>query len=497
MKCLWALLGSCLILVACSTTPEPAGPVVSDASTFLGLAVGEVSELPDPLARAELYVRIATAYRALGDEQSLRSLATSAFELVRGVGLTEDSARTQLSLAPLLASVGDDESAGAVLETGLEYAADSSDSALRSVILPLVVQAALQSEEAARPVVRRAVDEVFVIEDPRARAEALIRIAELYQAGDAFLSVTGLIQQAIPAIRSSEGAYVRAQLFTRLALLAAATQESRLSFRLAENAVIDVRSADAPADNSDAERLLAVVDRLAVLGRREAATSLLDSFARPYFRLRALLLLAASYEARRDQLDLIETARELLSDIPDTRDLVDARIRVGIALGEAQAQTDALSQAQAAAGLIVDNEEIYSRIEPPARLAELLVLLDRPEAIQALLEEAPDAYIRGAVAVRAADKLIALERSAQADEFLTNALIASDEATYLVDGLRRQIVGGFARTGSIRLAIRTLERMDDELLFAQALVELAVVAEPAGLVTPILRSDLASVLASR
>ena len=114
-----------------------------------------------------------------------------------------------------------------------------------------------------------------------------------------------------------------------------------------------------------------------------------------------------------------------------------------------------------------------------------------------MLLSAPDEYIRGSVAVRAANRLIDEGRLGLADDFLTIALIASDEATYLADGLRQQIVPGFAQTGSIRLAIRTIERIDDELLRARSVAELAVLAEPAGLVTPIYRADLASVLASR
>lgn len=497
MKRVLLALVPILLTTGCPTAPEAPRPEVADESTFLGLAVVEASELVDALARAELYTRIARGYRELGEERSMLAVATAALRLVRGVGVTPESVRTRLELAPLLAAAGDDASALAVLEGGLEFAAASQDSQLKATMLPMVVRFALQSDEPARPLVRRAIDEVYVIENPRQRANALIRIAELYQAGGAFLSVTGLIQQAIPAVRSTDAPLRRGDLFAQLARLASATQEARLRDRLEQNVISEVEAAGTPATDEDSELLLSIIDQLAALGRIDEARRFIDRSPEPYFVARALIVVAAHTDAPQERLARLGAAAELADRIDDPQQRADAWIRLGVAHARADRPDAAVGHAEAASEVLTGEPTLYSRIDPPARLVSLLVMLDRLQAVRDVLLFAPDDYVQGAVAVRAAEQLIADGRLGLADDFLTLALVASDEATYLADGLRGQIVAGFARTGSIRLAIRTIERMEDELLRARAVVELAVVAEPAGLVTPIYRADLASVLDSR
>lgn len=497
MKRLVLLPAVTLLIAACVSAPEPVRPAVADESTFLGLAVAEASELADKLARAELYAQIATGYREMGDEQSMRSLALAALSLTRQNGATEDGIRIRLSLSPLLAAAGEDAAALSALESGLQYAATLQDSQQRASLLPRVVRYALQSDEPARPVVRRAIDEVYVIEDPRHRAEALINIGQAYQEGGASLSVSGLIQQAIPAVRSTPGAFRRAEMFSRLARLASATNEEQLAYRLIENTVTEIEEAGSPSDADDSERLLLLVDRLSRLERAEVAHELVGLFSDPYYTVRAIVALASHTLDREVRLNWLELAADAAGRIDDTQRYVDAHIRVGVGLARAESPERARAHAQVATDRLADEPTLYSRIESPSRLAELLVMLDRLDALREFLALAPDNYVRGAVAVRAADELIAEGRFGLADDFLMLALRASDEAAYLADGLRQQIVSGFAQTGSIRLAIRTIERMDDELLRARSVAELAVAAEPAGLVVPIYRADLASVLASR
>lgn len=472
-------------------------PVVSDESTFLGLAVGEAGELDDPLERAALYGRIAQGYRELGDDPSMLSLAGTALQLTRAVGATEQSIRTRLDLAPLLAAAGDDAAALAALESALSFAATAPDAGVRASLLPLVVDSALRSDEAARPILRRAIDEVYVVEEPQRRAEALIRIAELYQAGDTSLSVTGLIQQAIPAVRSVDDPYRRAALFARLAVLASQTNERALASRLAANARAQVDDAAAPNGDVEADLLLLVVARLAALGSLDAALELVDLFARDSDVALALTAVAAHAPSASARREYLRRAGELAGDVENAERFIDVQITVGRAFLEAGSAASAVPYAERALAALVEAPSVYERIELAGRLAELYVRLDRLQAVRSLLLQAPDEFVRGAVSVRAAERLIVDGRLGLADDFLTVALVASDEAPYLADGLRQDIVRGFARTGSIRLAIRTIERMEDELLRARAVVELAVVAEPAGLVTPIYRADLASVLAGR
>jgi hypothetical protein len=496
------LIATATLAVGCRSTPDPVAPVVRDSSTFLGLAVTEASGLSDPLARASLYARIAVGYREIGDEASVASLARAALGLARSAGATEESIRTRLDLAPLLAATGDDAAALTALDAGLQFASTAPDPRTRASLLPAIVESALRSDEAARPVLRRAVDEVYVIEDPRQRVEALIAIAELYQAGDETLPVTGLIQQAIPAVRSVQDPYTRGVLFSRLAVLASATSETRLAGRLGENTLSEVDRAGPPAGD-DADRLLVIVERLGALGLSDEAVSLIDLFPDAYHRAVGFSLLgthAASYAIGLEYLRRAAEAVEGLDTaegVEEPSRRVDIHTRIGAGYADYAATRQALAHAAAALELLVAHPEVYELIEPAGRLVALYVRLDEIQAARNLLLQAPDAYVRGTVAVRAADELITEGRLGLADDFLTVALVASDEATYLADGLRQEIVGRFARTGSIRLAIRTVERMEDELLRARSVVELAVVAEPAGLVTPIYRADLASVLAGR
>lgn len=491
------LFASSLLIVSCLSVPDPMEPVVTDESTFLGLAVAEAAELEDPLERAALYGRIAEGYRELGDEPSMQSLARTALELTRTVGATEQSIRTRLDLAPLLAAAGNDTEALEALESALAFAASAPDGRVRASLLPLVVNGALRSDEAARPILRRAVDEVYVVEDPGRRAEALIRIAELYQADDTSLSVTGLLQQSIPAVRSVEDPYRRGALFARLAVLAGQTNETSLARRLVGNTTAQIDEAGAPDDEAEADLLLVIVARLAEFGAIEDALGLVELFSRPSdvaFALTSLVPHAPSAAAR---LGYLQRAGEQASRVEDTALFIEAQIAVGGAHAEAGDAAAALPYAERALESLVEAPAVYERIELAARLAELYVRVDRLPAVRSLLLQAPDEFVRGAVAVRAADRLIVDSRLGLADDFLTVALVASDEAPYLADGLRQDIVRGFAQTGSIRLAIRTIERMEDELLRARAVAELAVVAEPASLVTPIYRADLASVLAGR
>ncbi len=491
------LIASSFLIASCASAPDPVEPVVADESTFLGLAVAEAGELEDPIERASLYGRIAEGYRELGDEPSLQSLAATALRLTRSVGATEQSIRVRLDLAPLLASVGDDTAALEALESALAFVSEEPAGRVQASLLPEVVDSALRSDEAARPILRRAVDEVYVIEQPDLRAQALIRIAELYQAGDATLPVTGLIQQSIPAVRSVDDPYRRAALFARLAVLAAQTNEVALSDRLAGNAKAQIDAAGAPGDDAEVDLLLLVVARLAEFGALEDAIELVDLFTRSADTARALVSVAAFAPSPSARRRYLTRAGELAGDVDDPGRFVGAQIAVGSALVDAGNPASALPYAERALDSLVEAPSVYEGVEPAGRLAELFVRLDRLQAARSLLLQAPDAYVRGGVAVRAAEQLIADGRLGFADDFLTVALVASDEASYLADGLRQEIVRGFARTGSIRLAIRTVERMDDELLRARAVAELAVLAEPAGLVTPIYRADLASVLAGR
>ena len=485
------------ILVACGSAPPPVRPTVPDDTTFLSLAVRQASRVTNQLARAELYRRIAVGYLAIEDEASMHSLATAALQLTRAVRVTEEGIIVQLGLAPLLATAGDDVSALSALEAGLVFGSTADDPLVRAKILPLVVQSALGSDEPARPILRRTVDEVYIIEEPGFRAEALIRIAELYQGGGASLPVTGFLNQAIPAVRSTNGHVLRALYFTRLAELASVTGEESLAVRLLSSAITEIDEGEPPAGEDDSGRLVAVIAQLARLGRPEDALRFVDLFADRFHAARALIEVAALTASPAERFDHLGRASEHARQIEDTARFVDAHIRLAEAYQRSAAWQQAVRHGDRAAQVLATAPALYSQVELPGHLAEVFVALDRLQSVRELLLHAPGEFERGAVSVRAAFRLIADGRLGLADDFLTIALIASDEASRSADELRLEIVAGFARTGSIRLAIRTIERMTIELLRAQSVAELAVEAEPAGLITPIYRADLASVLSSR
>ncbi len=492
------LAAFCLLLLSsCRSTPPVPRPAVADESAFLGLAVVEASRVPDELARADLYRQITLGYQAIGDEASMRSVAEAGLQLARAAGQTEESIRVRLALAPLLAAAGEDTSARDALEAGLQFVASAPDPGVRAALLPLLIQSALRSDEPARPILRRGVDEAYVIEDPEYRAEALIRIAELYQSAEALLSVTGFIHQASPAVRSVGNRFTRAHQFARLADLAERSGEALLARRLLSSAIEEVDEGPGPTSEDESERLVTTIALVARLGRSEDALRFVGLLPQPHFAARAMIGVAEATPIRATRLDHLQRASELAQRVEETRHFVDAHIRLADAYYRTAAPQRARERIERAAQVLASAPDLYAGIELPGRLVQVLVMMDRLQSVRELLLHAPDEYVRGAVSVRAAEQLIADGRLGLADDFLTIALIASDEATYLADALRRAIVAGFARTGSIRLAIRTVERITETLLRAEAVTVLAVVAETTGAVTPIYRADLASVLASR
>ncbi len=494
-----SLLGAVglLLLSSCRSTPTVPRPFVADETTFLGLAVVEASRLPDELARAELYRQITLGYQATGDEASMRSVAGAGLQLARAAGPTEQSIRVRLGLAPLLAAAGEDASAQDALEAGLRFVSSAEDPEVRAELVPLLVHSALRSDEPARPILRRSVEEAYVIDDPEHRAEALIRIAEVYQAAETFLSVTSFIHQASPAVRSVPGRFTRAQLFARLADLAERSGEAVLAARLISSAIEEVDMGGGPTSEDESRHLVTTVTQVAGLRRRDDALRLVELFALPQDAVRAMIGISEAAQTRAARLDHLRHASQLAQRVEDTAQFTAVHIRLAAAYYRVAASSRANEHADRAAQVLASAPDLYAGIELPGELAQVLVRMDRLQAVRELLLQAPDEYVRGAVSVRAAEQLIADGRLGLADDFLTIALIASDEATYLADSLRRAIVAGFARTGSIRLAIRTVERMTDARLRAEAVTVLAVVAEPTGAVIPMYRADLASVLATR
>jgi hypothetical protein len=467
--------------------------VVGDPSSFLGLATTTVFELSDDLEQAELFGRLARGYIDIGDEASARSVAVRALSRARTIGDGEESLRIRLDLVPVFA-VFDPAASVAILESVLEILDQRGDDILRASLIPRLISSALASGEGARFALREGIDLIYIILDPARRAQTLVEVATLYQQSGIGLSVAALIQQAIPAVRSITDTYHQVELFAELAVLADTASEQTLASRLIDIAVRVLRAADVAAEQSAQIRLVRAARILAGINDRAAVQLISDRLPGGYASTLVELELALLLPVESTRIARLEELAGMFDEAPDSADWIDARLRLAELAWQAGAAELSLAVTAAVQESVAGSEALQAEESLVRRLITLRVEQDEIEVVTVLMNDATNAYIRGLMAINAADALIANDRLALAEDFLVVGLLASDETTFLADSLRHSLVERFARAERIRLAIRSVERMDDPLFVARAVVSLAVTAEPAGLTTPLLRTDLASVL---
>ena len=487
------MAGTLFALTACRTPDPSPPPAVQDPSTFLGLATTVVFELPDELDRAELFARLASAYLEIGDETSAGAVADRARRSATAAGDGEESLRARLALVPTYSIIASSTAVG-ILESVLSVLEQRADDVLRASLIPLVIDNALASGEPARFALREAVDLSYIILDPAQRARTLIDVATLYQQSGIGLSVTALIQQAIPAVRSVPSRYAQAALLGELAVLADTAGDTALASRLVDIAERSLQSAGGGASADERARLIHAARTFGALGDRAAVELIAGLLPQGTERLLVELELASLIPLEGPRAERLTELSDQLTAIDSATD----RARGLIALAEAalaDGATDlSLASAATVQRLVAGSEDLQADESLVERLIALRVAQNEIEAVTELMNAAETPYIRGLMAVYAADALIAAERLTLAEDFLVVGLLAGDETTFLADSLRQLLAERLARAGSIRLAIRTVERMDDPLLRARAVVSIAVVAEPAGMTTPLHRADLASVL---
>ncbi|MFP4377830.1 MAG: hypothetical protein ACLFP4_12375 [Spirochaetales bacterium] len=459
---------------------------MSDPTTFLGLAANEAFLLNDQVERASLLSDIAGGYVALGEFTNARATAGSARSIATTIDDPASRVRALLTLVPVYAEIGVG-AAEEILREVLQILEDAEADTIRATLLPRVVDAALLGGERTRFAVREAVDLTLIVIEPSLRADALASIGTLYQESGIGLSVTGLIQQAIPAVRSVDSELLQLSLFSRLAVLAFTAGEQALANRLSDIALKLTTHVSGRLNQEQQQFLLETIQNFERIGKSEFAPEL------------SRFVVGGVPTG-----DVPPVGDELSEPIPESTLALDApesqlAATVGLAQrlydeGRVQDVTPLLSFGQE---LVLEAPDLQSRLNLMRTLVLLRVNLDQIEPITELLNGARDEYLRGMIGLFAADALIAQNRFGLADDFLVISLLASDETSFLADALRERIARRFAETGSVRLAIRTIERISDPVLRARATTSLAVIAEPAGLVTPILRADLASALASR
>ena len=491
-RCPFLPLILALTVVGCRTAPQQAPPPVEDPGSLLGLAAQEASRIDDELARADLYVTIAEGYALAADLELSAFMSEAAAALVEARAQTTEGMSILIRTAPLAAAAGDDEAAVRALSAAVDFVSQVNNPVVERNLLPSIVRSGIDSGEAARGSLRAAVDEVYVIEDALLRAEALLAIGDVFLTRDVALSPVGLIHQASPAVRAVQDSVARADLFAQLAVLARRAGETDLSGRLASSALTELEQTDRYAPSAELVRVVAL---LSDLGRGESVIALADRVRDPYTALRMLIAAITGIPQERARENL-EKADLILATIVDPAEFVQAEIDVAngwISIGD---RSQARVHAEQANGRLSIEPSLYSTLELPSRLAELYVRMGDVDRVRDLLLLAGDPYVRGAVSTTAGDALRREGSFGVADDFYTIALVASDETTYLADALRQGIVPGFAATGSLRLAIRTIERIQDELIRARAVASLAVIAEARGDVESVIIADLSSVLAS-
>ena len=443
-----------------------------------------------------LYVDIADGYLAIDDVASAHGLARSALALGRDGANTEEGVMARVRMLPLLGAIGD-PIAQTVMADAVAFVDRSADDRIRATLLPMIVESAVASGEQLRAGLRDTIDQVLIIEDPALRVETIVRVADAYQSGEARLSVAGLIHQAIPAARSVANPSRRLLLIAWLARLAATAQDTDLVARLTRIAQSEADGVGAVESVADARYALHAIEVFVRAGAVDVARRIEDRIVDPAASIRADAILARSAPSAAERRTTLERVARGIDAIDDDLRRAETRMAVASELFDAAAPGRSTQLIAAVQTALIDNPRLQDSVELLKGVARLRVRLDQIGPLTELLDGARDEYIRGVIAIAAAEQLIADNRFGLADDFLVVALLASDQTAFLADALRVEVVPGFVRTSSVRLAIRTIERIEDRTLRARAVVRLAVLAEPAGLMTPLLRSDLASVLAGR
>ena len=460
------------MLIACRSNPEQIGPGVTDDGSPLSLAVSEAGELDDPMMRATLYLDLGNAYIDLGDEQNAAVLADEILTLAQASGASEESIRMQLRVAPLFYDAARPERSGEVLISAVQLIRAVEFPQVRAGLLAEAVKYALLCGDSGLPTVRAAVDEAYVLEDPATRVDTLISVARLYQQGGTALSVTSLIHQSVPSVRSIPNPRQRAYLFGRLAGLANAARETDIRDRLVEDAMREL-GRDAPSDTVNDRYVADLVRILSEIGARSSAAIAADLVADPQERVRALVALASGDPG-------LPVAPQLLQSASDAAEQVSGNVaRAESLLTVADAY---LSRADMpAAARLAD--EVQSLLEAGAAAGQRLDLFlgvvhviagSDPGQLSALINGQTDPFVRGSVATAAADQLGAAGEPEIAKSLLTTALASADMADYLPDVLRLGVIRSYIGLGDPAAALAVVGSMVDPVLRTQAIVVMAV-----------------------
>ena len=493
----WVLLLGVIVAVAgCRSSPESLSVTLSTTSTALGTAVTVAQEIGDPAQRAEVLAIIAEGFLEAQNHEDALQVAAEAARLVNEIPISTDVVRLQLRIAELLLAVDETDSARRLIVEATTFTEALRDETAQADLLPVIIEAAMAGDDDTRDLLPGAVDPVYIIEDTGLRAQTFIAIAEVYQSVGVGQSVTGLLQQAIPAIRSVADPFRRADLFARLSCRAfVAGGEEDLARALAEDAEEQLINGMANADPDP--DTVAVVFKAVTRDRGGTEAMISVSGIRDKHARAAGYLAVAMAEGAGASAELaLGRAVGAAYYIVDPQSYGALMTSISHAYFSMGLRAEALDTAGYAAARLSENQTAMSNAETLSRLAGAYALLDRTDLLHEYLLRIENPYLRGLISVAVAEHLIDEGRQGVADDFLVDALREADNSDFLADSLREKIVLGFARSGNYSLAIRTVERMSDHSLRARAVAFLGFHADANDGLSNSQLSDLQAVLGS-
>ena len=470
-------MACCLAAFACRSAPDQVSVALSESASVLGRATLEASSLSDPVQQVDVLTTIAEGFLLSGRQPDALAVALEALRVTGRLPVSPEIVQLRLDLAATLLLLEETATARGVISDATVYSRLVRDEQERAHLLIRIVEAAVTGTDDTRDLLQTVVNEVYVIESPDLRASTLIDVAEAYQRVGVGQPVTGLIHQAIPAIRSLPDPARRAFLFARLSFRALEAGEAGLASGLVEDATDESFASGADINAETARTVAAAVVRSEGL---QSALGFVQAIAGPHPRAAGYLAVAEAIPDARTSVTLLEHAVDSAGSIESTAAYASVLTGVAIAYNAIGLTGAAIRVADYVVSRTSQDVTFLGQVAQLARLASVYVAADRLETVREYIAGLSDPYTRSVLSVSVAERLTDEGRQGLADDFLVDALLEADRTEYLSDALRRDIAVGFARSGNYSLAIRTIERISDPLLRTRAITGLGYVAGPRG-----------------
>jgi tetratricopeptide (TPR) repeat protein len=381
-----------------------------------------------------------------------------------------------------------------LLETALDLSLDQDDSQRKGELVQEIIVACFSIGADALELLRRAVQQIYIIEDYELRANLLLDTARRYQeTGESQRSQT-LLQQAIPAAGSISPGLARARAYSLLGLRLEAAGEDRLSEIYSGKAVDELAGfsdsgpvAAIPSETRD-RQLSEILINLARTGRASDALLYNALIGNPRLRLGALVETARGFYGAGAflQADLVFERIFTALERDSAPDLV-----ISILLGISQIYLD-FDDPFSAQVYVNATESYFPLVEDPLQadslLLEAALLYGRLEdyaAAEALSRRISDTYFTslafsglagiiigdGEAGIASEDGLEGAAAS-RARIFLTEAAELPLESGYLADSIYGDIALLFMRLGRLEDALAEVSRIETAYPAALALVRI-------------------------